>query len=293
MSNAIRFTLNLARNATLVGSVFLTVCALAQQSEPGVSVSIPVRLEPNRGKALPSIQQQDITVHEDKEIRQITSFRSLAAADSDLLLLIDDSATGSFDTEIPTLKNFVAQLPPRYSVAVAYMRNGTAQFTQSFTKDHASAAGKIRLAAGAGGADVSPYDSLTDSIKKWPQSHAEVKQVIMIGGGIEGLGGGLTPDNPYVNSAIDSAIKAGVVVYAIYSPTNGHAGHGFWRNGWGQNFLSQLADETGGESYYIGFGSPVSFQPFLDQFMDAQKYQYLLTFMAKPRNKAGLQPIRV
>ena len=27
----------------------------------------------------------------------------------------------------------------------------------------------------------------------------------------------------------------------------------------GQNYLSQIADETGGEEYYLGLGAPVSF----------------------------------
>ena len=54
-----------------------------------------------------------------------------------------------------------------------------------------------------------------------------------------------------------------------------------------------MADETGGELYYIGFGSPVSFQPFLDQFREAQNHQYLLTFEAKPESKAGLKPVRI
>jgi hypothetical protein len=66
-----------------------------------------------------------------------------------------------------------------------------------------------------------------------------------------------------------------------------------WRSTWGQNFLSQLSDETGGEMYAIGFGSPVSFQPFLQQIMDQMQHQYVLTFQARAEKKAGLQPINV
>ena len=43
----------------------------------------------------------------------------------------------------------------------------------------------------------------------------------------------------------------------------------------------------------IGFSSPVSFKPFLDQIREHQKNQYLLTFVAKPEQKSGLQPFRV
>jgi hypothetical protein len=146
---------------------------------------------------------------------------------------------------------------------------------------------------GPGGADVSPYDSLTDAIKKWPNTAAERKEVVMISSGIEALGGGYTSDNPYVNAGIDSAVKAGVVVYTIYDPSVGHFGHSFWRNTWGQNFLSQLSDETGGDSYIIGYGSPVSFQPFLNSILFSLQHQYRLTFVARPENKSGFQSVRV
>jgi hypothetical protein len=167
------------------------------------------------------------------------------------------------------------------------------EYTQNFTADHAAAGNAIRLSMGAGGADVSPYDSLTDAVKKWPKPGAPRKEIIMISSGIEGLGGGYMPDNPYVNAGIQSAQKAGVVVYSIYDPSVGHMGHGLWRNTWGQNFLSQLSDETGGEAYMVGFGSPVSFEPFLNSIRDSMQNQYQLTFEVRPQKKSGLVPIRV
>lgn len=260
---------------------------------PGVPIRIVVTVEPKHGKTLPAIEQADIKVRQGRDQRPISAFDPLAGADTELLLLIDDSARGTFDTEIGTLKRFITSLPPNFASAVGYMRNGTTQFTQNFTRDHQAAAKSIRVSFGAGGADVSPYDSLTDAIRKWPQSNVARREVLMISSGIESLGGGLSSDNPYVNAGIESAVKAGVVVYSIYSPSVGHEGHSYWRSSWGQNFLSQLADETGGESYYIGFGSPVSFQPFLEQFLSAQCHQYSLTFLAQPQAKAGLQPIHV
>jgi hypothetical protein len=130
-------------------------------------------------------------------------------------------------------------------------------------------------------------------MKKWPPDKAPRREIVMISSGIEGLGGGFTPDNPYVNAGIAAAQKAGVVVYTIYSPSVGHAGHSLWRSTWGQSFLSQLSDETGGESYTIGFGSPVSFEPYLKSILEALQHQYLLTFVARPEAKAGLQPVRI
>ena len=264
----------------------------AQQSAPGTSVSVVVTLEPRREKSVPAVEQQDITVYQDKDKRPVTGFVPLHGS-MQLLILIDDSARSSFSTEIGTLKQFVTALPASTEVAIGYMRNGYTQMAQNFTGDHAAAAKAIRLPMGPGGADVSPYESLADAVKKWPNSGAERKEVIMISSGIEGLGGGFYRDNPYVMAGIDAAVKAGVVVYTIYNPSVGHYGHSLWRTTWGQNFLSELSDQTGGESYMVGFGSPVSFQPFLEQIMDHQSHQYLLTFVARPEQKSGLQPFRV
>jgi hypothetical protein len=274
--------------AALAPSLF----AQQQPSAPGVPVSIVVTLEPKHGRTIPPIEQQDITVQEGRDKRPVTGLTPLHGK-MQLMLLIDDSARGTFDTEINTLKQFVNALPADTEVAVAYMRNGMAQITAPFTRDHAAAANGIRLALGPGGADVSPYDSLSDAIKRWPQSGAERKEVVMISSGIEALGGGWDPENPYVDAGIQDAQKAGVTVYSIYSPSVGHFGHSYWRNTWGQNFLSQLSDETGGESYIIGFGSPVSFEPFLNNVLQQLQHQYLLTFLARPEQKAGLQPIHV
>lgn len=288
-----RMKLRIVSAAAVVLTFAAAACAGQQPSPPGVPVSVVVTLEPKRGKTIPPVEPQDITVRQQKDTRPVTGFTSQVNADTQLLILIDDSAAGSFGTEIATLKQFVIALPAHYSVAIGYMRNGMAQMAQNFTPDHGAAASQIRLTLGVGGADVSPYDSLTDAVRNWPASGAQGKEVLMISSGIESLGGGYSPENPYVNAGIESAVKAGVVVYTIYNPGAGHAGHSLWRTTWGQNFLSQLADETGGESYYIGFGSPVSFQPFLDQFMESQRHQYLLTFLARPEKKSGLQPIKV
>lgn len=283
-----------------IGSAMLAVFAassllLAGQEPtiPGVPASIVITLEPKHGKTIPPVEAPDIIVRQGKERRPVTELTSLANAKTQLLLLIDDSARGTFDTEIQTLKQFLRALPPNFEVAVGYMRNGMTDFTQQFTTDHAQAANGIRVALGPGGADVSPYDSLSDAIKKWAQPQAARKEVLMISSGIESLGGGYTSDNPYVNVGIQSAQRAGVVVYSIYSPSVGHYGHSMWRTTWGQNHLSQLSDETGGESYYLGFGSPVSFQPYLDEFLEAQQHQFSLTFSARPEKKSGFQPIKV
>lgn len=253
-----------------------------------------VTAEGTGGRSAPTLCAEDVLVKEGQQPRPVRDLLALEKGQAQILLLIDDSAEGSFDTQIPSLKNFVNSLPANTEIAVGYMRNGMTQMASAFTTDHRKAAASIRLAVGPGGADVSPYDSVSDAVKKWPKTDSSTRrEVIMISGGLEGLGGGFIVDNPYVNKGIADAQQAGVIVYAIYNPSSGRAGHTLWRSTWGQNFLSQLTDGTGGELYTSGFGSSVSFDSYLKDILERQNQQYVLTFEARPEKKSGLQPVSV
>jgi hypothetical protein len=163
---------------------------------------------------------------------------------------------------------------------------------QNLTNDHALAAKALRLPLGNPGASASPYFSLGDLIKRWPASE-ERHEVLMITDGIDRYWGS-GPDNVYVDQVIEQAQRAGVIVFSIYTPGEGHYGHSYWRTYWGQNYLSQVADETGGEAYYlIGSAPPVSFAPYLEDVTRRLGRQYLLTFIPKPEKKAGMQRVKL
>lgn len=278
---------------TTIGLLVLAVSAVAADSVPGVPVSVLVTAESKQANEA-TLAANDLTIKEAGQNRAVSGVRHLGTGNSQILFLIDDSAGGSFDTQIPEVKKFISSLPAGDEVAIGYMHNGTSTMTSQFTTDHAKAAASVRLPLGLGGADVSPYDSLSDAVKKWPQKAGfDRREVIMISSGVEGLGGGLPPENPYVNAGIEAAQKAGVVVYAIYNPLAGHAGHSFWRANWGQNFLSQLADATGGELYMVGFGSAVTFQPYFEDILKRQNDQYIVTFEAGASKKSELEPLKI
>jgi hypothetical protein len=84
------------------------------------------------------------------------------------------------------------------------------------------------------------------------------------------------------------------VISAIYSPGAGHFGHSYWQTYWGQLYLAQITESTGGEGYGIGFaGPPVSFSPYLDELGRRLAHQYFLTFLAKPPKKATWVKIKL
>jgi hypothetical protein len=80
---------------------------------------------------------------------------------------------------------------------------------------------------------ASPYLSLSDLIKRWPGKSAR-REVVMVTSGVDPLGG-FGPMNPYLDAAIEDAQRNEIVVYAIYMPAAGHAGHSFFRMNWAQN----------------------------------------------------------
>lgn len=104
-----------------------------------------------------------------------------------------------------------------------------------------------------------------------------------------------SPDmfDPYLTGAIEAAQKAGIVVSSIYYSNAGHFGHSFYRVTWGQNYLSLLDEDLGGEFYWQGLSSPVSFQPFLTAFSDWLTHQYLLTVETESSGKPELKPVSV
>jgi hypothetical protein len=98
----------------------------------------------------------------------------------------------------------------------------------------------------------------------------------------------MRPVNPTVTWPNHTAIVTGVDASEHHVLFNGLLTHPD-RGG----RLSQIAEQTGGEAYYLGFGAPVSFVPYLDDLTRRLTRQYLLTFLAKPEKKAGFQRIKL
>jgi len=276
--------------------VRLTIlCALGQGNAPGgVPAHMVVTVEARHGTTPPEITREDVMVKEGRDRDPVTDWVPAQGehAALEFFILIDDGASVSLGAQLDDLRQFINAQPATTKIGIAYMQNGIAEVLQSPTSDHAQAAKALRLPRGLVGADASPYFSLQDLIKRWPESTAR-REVFMVTDGVDWFGGTMAED-PYVDAAITDAQRAGVIVFDIYMPGQGHAAHSYWRYYWGQIYLSQVADETGGEAYYIGFsGAPVAFTPYLDAVAQRLNHQYFLGFLAKPEKKAGMRRVRV
>jgi hypothetical protein len=283
------------------GSLVVAVCTWAASlsaqgpAANGIPVHTVVTVEAHKGNNPPVINREDVLVHQGKDRDTVTEWIPAQGdhAALEFFILIDDTSNTSLGTQIPDLQKFIIGQPPTAKIGVAYMQNGTAVIAQNPTTDHEAAAKAIRLPEGIFGASASPYFSLSDLVKRWPADDAR-HEVLMVSNGVDpyyGIGDLL---DPYLQAAISDAQRAGIIVSAIYTPGLGHFGHSYWLTYWGQLYLAELAEKTGGEAYYIGFtGAPVAFAPYLNETANRLNHQFLLTFLAKPPKKAGLQQVKI
>jgi hypothetical protein len=184
-----------------------------------------VTVEAHDGKDIPALNREDVMVFEGQDRAQVSEWIALQGdhARLELHALLDDAVSSSVG-----IHRFIEQHPAAAAIGISYLRNGTVEIRQTPTLDHAKAAATLRIPLSSMGTMASPYLSLSDLIKRWPAG-TKRREVLMITSGDDPLGG-IGPSSPYADSAIDDAQRAGVVVYAIYTPGIGHAGHSYWHS---------------------------------------------------------------
>jgi hypothetical protein len=271
---------------------FLSVFALFACSAAAFGQHLIVTAEGQHGASPPELTKDDVSVEIDKHPARVEAWEPLRAdqGNLELYIAIDDGESTDLGSQFNDLKAFINGQPGSTRIGLAYLRNGSANIVAPLNADHAQVAKALRLPLGQPGISASPYMSVTDLIKKWPAADAR-REVLLISSGIDPWSPP-DPQNPYLQEAIAHAQRAGILVHSIYFSEAGHLGHSYWRVNWGQNYLSELGDETGGEAYWQGLSSPVSFAPYLKDLAERLRNQYLLT-VAAADGKGDLAPIRV
>jgi hypothetical protein len=275
----------------------------------------------NDSSEIPVLRTENVQVKQGKNdlrVEHLIPARDENAA-LQLFVLIDDTCdTASIGNNLNDIREFISAQPASTLVGVGYMSNASMQITQNFTADHAAAAKAIRLPRGSSSAMDSPYLSLVSLVKGWPEQKVR-REVLMLSDGIDRLRGdnsGTSPGAfpspgrpgrnpqpaprttmPTISSDADTASnnsqRYGVIVHGIYSPGIGRHGRNAWEAQLGQSGVSRIADETGGEYFALGTGNAVSFKPYLERLQKIFENQYYLLFQAIPRNKPGLQRVRI
>lgn len=275
--------------AASAGFIFAGSLAARDITDPGTPVSVIVTAT---GKSTAPLTVDDVVVMQSKRRAQVTALEPLHGQSGlQLWILIDDGATTGLGNQLADLRKFILAQPETTQIGIGYMRNGMVQKVQPLTADHRAAAKALRVPIGMPGISASPYLAVEELMHKWPASSGP-REVLMLTDGIDpDYGAG--PDNPYLDSAVRTAQRSGIVVYAIYYGGAGRLAHNYRLLFWGQNYLGQLAEYTGGNLYWLGTVNPVSLAPYLDDLNQRLNGQYLLTFLAKPENKPGLQEVKI
>lgn len=281
----------------LLGSLGGIGAGFAHASQParGKDVPVVVTVYPKSGEMTAAVPVSAVHAKVGGKAAEITDWHPFRGARTDLqlLLLIDDSARTSLGQHIGEMRQFLLNQPPTTEVAVAYMQNGGARLTMPFSADHKAAADTLRLPLSVPGGNGSPYFVLSDVVKKWQMRPDVRREVVMISDGIDRYSGlRYDPSNPYVRTTIKDCQVAGVIVYAIYFHDAGGAGRTFAGTDSGQNYLLQMTQATGGQTFLQGFSNPVNFTPFLNEINKRLANQYELG-LAPPIQRKGLASLKV
>jgi hypothetical protein len=261
------------------GLAVASVPAFAQEvpTEGPVPTTALISLEAKKGVTPdPSMLRLQV----DRKDSPITTVTPVVPAGAQVAILIDDGLRASFGNQVDDFAKF--------------MQNGTIRSAGGFSANHEEVASQLRIPMSIAGTSASPYFCLSEFVKHWPSNEPGSRFVLMITNGVDPYNGStsvLNQDSPYVQEAQEDAQRAGVAVYSIY-----YGGAGM-RRGLvsGQNYLIQVAEATGGQSFYQGSIPPPSLAPYLDEFAKAIAESYSLNFMVSNghEKKDSLTQIKV
>jgi VWFA-related protein len=286
------------QNLKCTGALLLAALAIAAvmplaskaAAADSAAVTMTVTAVGKKDTQPPALTKNDVQLFQGKEKVQVADWKR--GETLFLAILIDESLESTVASQWNDLKAFIMAQPENTFIAVAYARNGSAMIAQDFTKDHALAAKALRIPLGNAGAFTSPYLAIQDWEKRWPDS-GERKSIILFSSGIDYFRGSFDPVDPDLDTTISHAQKQNINIWTIYVPDAGHVGRREFRVFNAQSNLSRLSEETGAESYYLGFGSPVSLKPYFDEIQMHLNNQYLLTFVGNGGKKGKFERVRV
>jgi hypothetical protein len=285
MRKSICISLALLVVAVVLASLF-PARAQDQTSSANVQVTTVVTALGPKYTAPPALGKQDINVTEGKQKREVTNWIPAQGdkAALQLAIVIDDADSQDLAIQLSDLKNFINSQPPSTAIGVFYASNGTVQAASQFSTDHEAVAKSLRIPLGYTGAYSSIYLSVMGLIKGWPVTAGARREILLIADGIDRFRGDY-PISPDVDSTIINAQRAGIMIHTLFATGVGRATRNSWHLNLGQSNLAKMADATGGEAFFQGFFTPVSYAPFLQQLDMVLKNQYWLSWATERAKK--------
>lgn len=281
----------------LAAAALLATPAFAQDdTQQGQGQAVVTVLPKHDGEVPPSVAEQDFSVKVNGKPFKVTKWAQIQAPDDglELVVLIDGSARTSLGSQLDEIAQFVRRLPPNIKAAIAYMQNGRASFAGKLSADHDEVLRALHIPGGSAFSNASPWFCLSDLATHWPSQDREARrEVVMVSDGIDGYDRQFDPEDPYVKSAIQDSVHAGLVVYSIYWTSRGDRDQVASVSNGGQSLLQEVAQATGGKSFYQGTGNPVSFGPFFDELTRCFRNQYELGFTGRAAGKPEMETLKL
>jgi len=280
-----------------LGAMLLAGQAFAQKdAQPGLGRAVVTILPVQKNGDVGPVSPQSLKIKVDGKQSSVLNFTPLQDANSpvELVLLLDSGARTSLGTQFQDIQKFVGEMPPNTRMAIAYMENGRAAFASQLSSNPADVLKGLHVSTGFPGSNASPYFCLSDLAKNWP-SHDRTarRQVLMITDGVDNYDRRFDPDDPYVQTAINDSVRAGLAVNSIYWRDMGRFNSGLYATNAGQSLLSIVSQATGGKSYWQGLDNPVSIEPYFQDLRRRLNHQYELRFTAPSKGKPEVQSLKV
>ena len=258
--------------------------AAPQAGASNVPVTTVVTVLGPNYTAPPAVGKSDVVVHTGDRRAEVIGWEPAQGEKSSLELAIVIDELSNIGNQLDDLRKFVEAQSRNTSVGLFYAQNGTTQTVAPFGTDHDAVAKKVRITVGYPGASTSIYLSIMDVMKKFSAGSGR-HEILVIADGIDRFRG--DPNSPDVALAIERAQKAEITIHTLYARGLDREARNLFRSNYGQSNLAQMTDETGGESFFQGVDTPISFAPFLEQLDMALHNQYFLTFTTPRSAKKG------
>jgi VWFA-related protein len=258
---------------------------------------VTVTVRTSQPGASPVVSRDDVRVYEDNKSRPVVSWVAAEAQPGplDLTILVDDSIGDNVSLQFKSLADFFQTLPAGTRIRLAYASYGGNRVVQDFTSDYRLAVKALRLPAGSTTAGGSIYESVANLLKNWPRD-GNRRGLFVITDGID-INQGMEESQPNLNTdlqrAIDLAQSTNVPIYTVFARGARALGRDESLLINGQGCLARLTSETGGQSYFQGTRTPLAFAPFLKEYANDLRNQYVLTFQTLPAPKSGYHRLRV
>lgn len=283
-----RYRRQMAKLALLLGIFLLTIgFGRARANLPAAgNATFTVTAAGKKDTAPPPVSKDDVQLFQGKERKQIADWEK--GDELFLIILIDDAISADFGSVMGEVKDFILSQSAATHIAVGYIRDNVTELAQDFTDNHELAAKAIRLPFGMGAIGSSPYLGTMDLLKRWPQTGPR-RSIVLISSGLDfSRGRESQVFNPDLDGVIESAQRQNTNIWTIYYPSSGHRfGRSSLLLNYAQNNMGKLAEDTGGESYYLFYEEPVTLKPYFSEISLHLSNQYLLTFAASggPKGK--------